>query len=125
MIIKFSNKKAYYKTMEIRYNENSRIITPLTPRLDELSRSRIFSEISSEEKNTAINLSFVQDCTIEFISSLVEFGKKKSLSVFNIPAEIFVLFNVMNIDKIVQLYVTQEDFEKNSRQLVNRKLAVV
>ena len=111
--------------MEIQSNDQICIITPLSPSLDAYACDRLFSEINLEEKNTAINLSYVQDCTIEFLSKLSEIAKTKSLSLFNIPAEIFVLFNVMNIDKFVHLYVNKEDFEQNSRQLVNRKLAVV
>ena len=111
--------------MEIKYSENSCIFTPLSPRMDGYSTERLFSEINLESRNSAIDLTFVQDCTIEFLTTLVEFAKNRTLSVFNIPAEIFVLFNVMNVDKSVQLYVNKEDFEQNSRQLVNRKLAVV
>ena len=111
--------------MEIKYSENSCIFTPLTPKMDYYSTERLFSEINSESKNSAIDLSFVQDCTIEFLTTLMNVAKNRTLSVFNIPAEIFVLFNVMNIDKFVHLYVNKEDFEQNSRQLVNRKLAVL
>ena len=111
--------------MEIKHTENACIFTPLTPKLDSYSTERLFSEINSTRKISAIDLTFVQECTIDFLSTLVEYAKIEKLSIFNIPAEIFVLFNVMNIDKSVHLYVNKEDFEQNSRQLVNRKLAVV
>ena len=111
--------------MEINHFANSCIFTPLTPILDDRASRRLICDIKTEEKMSAIDLSFVQDCTIEFLSSLIELGKMRELSIFNIPAEIFVLFNVMEIDKYVKLFVSKEDFEQNSRQLVNRKLAVV
>ena len=44
---------------------------------------------------------------------------------FNIPSDLFVLFNVMNLDKSLELFVSEMDFEENAHQLINRKFKVV
>ena len=111
--------------MEIRDTEKVCIFAPLSPKLDRYESSRILSKISKENREIALDLRFVQDCTIEFIESLKEMAKIKNIGVFNIPSDIFVLFNVMQIDKSVRLFVSEPDFEDNARQLINRQFTVV
>lgn len=111
--------------MEIRENENICIYTPLTCRLEKRSCERLFREIKSDNRNIALDLSWVQDCTIDFIEGLRELALLKKIGVFNIPSEIFVLFNVMNMDKAVKLFVSEYDFIEDSRRLINRHFQVL
>lgn len=111
--------------MEINYSNNTCIFTPLCPVMDNRASLRLFKEINLESMPSGIDLSFVQECNIDFINNLIEFAKGKKIGIFNIPSEIFVLFNLMGIDKHVELFVSQQDFETNQRQLVNRKLVLI
>lgn len=111
--------------MEIRDNEKVCIFAPLSPKLDKRETGRLVAEINNEDKQIAIDLSFVQDCTIDFIEGLKELALKKRVGIFNIPSDIFALFNFMNIDKSVNLYVSELDFEENTRQIINRKFVLI
>ncbi len=111
--------------MEIRENKNIFIITPLCSKLTERDTERIFKKVSKETRQVAIDLNYVTDCSIEFIESLKELATKKTLGVFNIPSDIFVLLNIMNLDKNIKMFVSELDFEENSRQIINRKFSVV
>ncbi len=111
--------------MEIRDNEKVCIFAPLSPTLDKYESSRILKKISNESREIALDLRFVQDCTIDFIESLKEIASIKKIGIFNIPSDIFVLFNIMQIDKTVKLFVCEPDFEENSRQLINRQFSLV
>jgi len=111
--------------MEKRENQNVCIFTPLCPKMDKRSWSKIAEKIEQDSRLLALDLSYVQDCTIEFIEGLKEISQKKNLGVFNIPSDIFVLFNVMNIDKSVKLFVNESDFEYNCRQIINRKFSLI
>lgn len=111
--------------MEIRENENVFILTPLSRKLDKKESQRILKNLLTESRESALDLSYVQDCTIEFIEDLIKIAKTKTLGIFNISSDIFVLFNLMNIDKNIKLFVNQKDFEENSRQLINRQFRVV
>lgn len=110
--------------MEIRENEKVCIFAPLSPKLEKYECSRILDKISKENREIALDLRFVQDCTIDFIETLKEIGSMRKIGVFNIPSDIFVLFNIMHIDKSVRLFVCEPDFEENSRQLINRQFSV-
>lgn len=111
--------------MEIRDNEKVCIFAPLSPKLDKYESSRILNKISKERREIALDLRFVQDCTIDFIEALKEIASSKKIGIFNIPSDIFVLFNIMQIDKTVKLFVCEPDFEENSRQLINRQFSLV
>jgi hypothetical protein len=79
----------------------------------------------SETRDIAIDLSYTQDCTYEFIETIKEICKKKVLGFINIPSDMFTLFNIMDIDKTAKLFVTEEDFITNSRRLINRKFSII
>ncbi len=109
--------------MEIRENEKVCIIAPVCSRLDKYRTQRLFDKIAKESRHVAIDLTYVKDCTIDFIEG-VKSCVTKDLGIFNIPSDIFVLFNLMNLDKVAKLYVSESDFEANSRQLINRKFTI-
>jgi len=111
--------------MEIRDNEKICIFAPLGEKLDKRESVRLMSEITNETRQIGIDLKYVYDCTIDFIESLKESAKLKQIAIFNIPSDIFVLFNIMNLDKVVNLYVSESDFETQSRRLINRKFELV
>lgn len=111
--------------MEIRDTEKVCIYTPLSPKLDKHESSRILDKILKEKREIALDLRFVQDCTIDFIETLREISSIRCIGIFNIPSDIFVLFNIMQVDKKVKLFVNEPDFEENSRQLINRQFSIV
>ena len=108
--------------MEIRSNENVCVIAPLSLKLDKFDK--ILDKIEDEKRYVALDLSFVQDCTIEFIEMLRSL-KTKKIGIFNIPSDIFVLFNIMNVDKFVELFVSENDFEEKRRRLINRNFKLI
>ena len=110
--------------MEVRYNDKVCIIAPLCDKLDGNKTQSILKRICKESRKVAIDLSYVQECSVEFIEALQKIVNK-NLGIFNIPSDIFVLFNIMNVDKYVNLYVSEIDFEENSRQILNRKFTVI
>ncbi len=108
--------------MEIRTVQKFCIITPLSPRLDLRETVRLEQEINRHEGlNIGIDLSFAEDCTIDFLEMI----KGAGISLFNIPSDIFSLFIIMNFDKIMNLYTTEEDFITNHRRLLNRNFCLV
>jgi hypothetical protein len=111
--------------MEIRENENICIFTPLSPKLDKRECNRLFSNIITENKKIALDMNFVQDCTIEFIENLKLISTSKEIGIFNIQSDIFALFNLMNLDKTAHLFVCETDFLENTRRLINRKFSLV
>lgn len=111
--------------MEIRENDTFCIFAPLSPKLDKREALRLFSRIAAQKRKTAIDLSFVTDCTIEFIEELKKTALKQEIGIFNIPSDIFVLFNIMNLDKYAKLYSCEPDFEGKTRQLINRRFSIV
>ena len=110
--------------MEIRENNKVCIIAPLSEKIDKTICKKIFSRIQAEKRKVAIDLEYIQDFTIDFIESLRQ-CENRDLGLFNIPSELLVLLNNMNIDKSVRLYVSELDFEENTRQLINRKFAII
>lgn len=110
--------------MEIKYNEKCCIIVPLSSNLSSYKLEKIFDRIEKEERRVALDLSNFQDCNIEFIQRLMDI-KRKDLGIFNIPSDIFVLFNMMNLDKFAKLFVSQMDFENDLRQIINRKFSII
>lgn len=110
--------------MEIRENKNVCIIAPICSKLDKYKTQRILERVRKESRHVAIDLGYVKDCTMDFIEGILTCANK-DLGIFNIPSDIFVLFNVMNLDKFVKLYVSEMDFETSSRQLINRKFSII
>ena len=111
--------------MEIRDNENLCIFAPLSPKLTARETQRLFKEIENEKRTVGIDLKYVYDCTIEFITELKRVGLLKNIGIFNIPSDIFALFNIMGMDKSAKLYVSELDFVESSRQLLNRQFSLV
>ena len=110
--------------MEIRDNDKVCIIAPICNVLDKRRVSKILEKIQNETREVALDLTYVRDCTEDFIECLKKMAGK-NIGIFNIPSDIFVLFNLMGIDKSVKLFVSEIDFMENSRQLINRKFSVV
>ena len=110
--------------MEIRDNEDICIIAPICEKLDSRRIKRIVEKIQQEKRKVAIDLNYVQDCTIDFIEA-IKLLSKKDLGIFNIPSDIFVLFNIMNLDKAINLYVSELDFEADTHKIINRKFAII
>ena len=111
--------------MEIRDNDKFCIFAPLGGKLDKRESQRLLSEVSNETRQVGIDLKYVYDCTIDFIEMLKMTAKSKRISIFNIPSDIFVLFNVMKLDKTVNLFVSELDFEENQRRIINREFKLV
>ncbi len=112
--------------MEIKTSELFCILTPLSPKLDKREAARIFQEADSNKtKLIGLDLSFVQDCSIDFYEELSSFAKNSFIGLFNIPSEIFTIFNVMNLDKEVSLFVNEIDFKANKHRILNRKFCIV
>ncbi len=109
--------------MEIRISDKYFILTPLTPKIDASYCERLFSEVNENYSfEIGIDLSCVNDCTIEFLETLKLYNK---VSLFNIPSNIFVLINIMNIDKFVKIFVSESDFKSGKRRILNRHFSVV
>ena len=111
--------------MEIRENDKTCIFVPLSTNLDEKKTERLFKEISLTNKAVAIDLTYIQDCTYNFIDKIIELSQIKNLGIFNIPSDLFILFNIMDIDKHAHLFVSEQDFLTNSRQIINRKFSLI
>lgn len=111
--------------MEIRDNDNICIFAPLGGKLDQRESNRLLKEITAESRQVGIDLKYVYDCTIEFIEALKLSAKSKQIAIFNIPSDIFVLFNIMKLDRVANLYVSEMDFELNTRRLINRQFELV
>ena len=57
--------------MEIKTSQKFCIITPLTPKIDSRETIRLIKEIKNfSDKTIGLDLSFVEDCTIEFIEAI-------------------------------------------------------
>lgn len=109
--------------MEIDLKENCRIITPLSPKLTEWETARLDEEISIDlGQRTALDMSYVHDCTIDFIEAL---KKHKNISMFNIHSDIFAILMNMDLDKTIKLFVSEMDFLNDKHQLINRKFSIV
>ncbi len=111
--------------MEIRDNEKICIFAPLDGKLDYRESARLLKEISAETRQVGIDLKYVYDCTIDFIEALKTSAKTKQIAIFNIPSDIFALFNIMKLDKVVNLYVSENDFQNQTRRLINREFQLV
>ena len=109
--------------MEITLKDNCRIITPLSPKLTERETQRLSEElINCYEDRTALDMSFVQDCTNDFID---EIRMHKGISLFNVNSDVFAILTSMNLDKTLKLFVSELDFLSDKHQLINRKFSIV
>ena len=107
--------------MEIRYSDKFLVIAPLTEKLDSYDIKKIANELSLESRKIGLDLNYACDCTIGFIEGLKNLCKTKDIGIFNIPSDIFAMFNFMKVDKSANLFVSELDFRENTRILVNRK----
>ena len=110
--------------MEIRENKYICIIAPLSVKIEKYKIECLSKKIEKETRKIAIDLKYVQDCTIDFIDFIKSLSNK-DISFFNIHSDIFVLFNIMNLDKSVKLFVSEIDFEEDNRQIINRQFKLV
>ena len=109
--------------MEITLKDNCRIITPLSQKLTDRETQRLSEElINCYEERTALDMSFVNDCTIDFIE---EIRMHKGISLFNINSDVFAILTSMNLDKTLNLFVSEMDFINDRHQLINRKFSIV
>ena len=109
--------------MEIKIVEKHCIITPLSPCLNEWELSRLIPELKKHSQfKIGLDLSFVQDCTFNFIEFLLNF---KELNLFNIPSNIFVILNCMKLNNLLNLFVSEQDFLTSSHRLVMRDFYLV
>ena len=90
-IIKISNQKHYHKNMEIRENDKICIFAPLSIQIDEYESLRLLKNLENETRNIAIDLQYVQDCTIDFINTIKIASKRKKIGIFNIPSDTVVI----------------------------------
>lgn len=107
--------------MEIRDNDRFLIIAPLTEKPDTYDIEKVKREIAGDTRIVGIDLNYISDCTIGFVEGLKEICMKREIGIFNIPSDVFAIFNIMNIDKAAKLFVSEPDFEENTRVMINRK----
>ena len=113
--------------MEITEKENNYIITPLSSKLTERETLRLSNEIEDlkREENLfdiGLDMSYVQDCTIDFLTLICKFT---NISLFNIQSDIFAVLTSMNLDKKINLYVSELDFLNKKHKLINRKFQLI
>jgi len=111
--------------MEIRENDRICIYAPLNSNLGAYDSEKLLKEISKDDRDVAIDLQYAENCSVDFIEIIKKISNSKQIGIFNIPSDIFTLLNVMNVDKICRLFVSELDFLENKRQLINRKLSLV
>lgn len=111
--------------MEIRENDRMCIFAPLSQKLNSYECSRLFKNIMKDSREVAIDLNYVEECSIDFINTIKEICATKKIGIFNIPSDIFMIFNVMQIDKCASLFVSEIDFKSDKRQLINRQFTIV
>ncbi len=111
--------------MKIRCNDKVCIFTPSVTKLDSSFNTGIFTETAGESKLIGLDMCNVQDCTVTFCENLIEFSKKRKIGIFNITSDVFAVFNIMNLDKSAYLFVSELDFEENTRRLIKRKFSFV
>src|SRR5574344_875989 len=70
-------------------------------------RKNVNDEYSEE---MAIDLLNVTDICTDFIHFLKEASKKKVISLFNIPSEVFAILNLTKSDKFAKIYVSEYDY---------------
>ena len=109
--------------MEITLKDNCRIITPLSSKLTDRESQRLSEElINCYEDRTALDMTYVNDCTIDFID---EISRYKGISLFNISSDVFAVLTSMNLDKTLKLFFFFLDFLNDKHQLINRKFCII
>ena len=109
--------------MEILLKGDNCIITPLTQCLYKHQTVRLSDAINEYMTyKIGINLANVTDCSIDFIDMV---NCTKNLSLYNIQSDIFVIFNKMGLDKILNLYNSEIDFLSSNHRLLSRNLNIV
>ncbi len=109
--------------MEILTSDNYCIITPFSKKLNAEETLRILKVIEQYNGlNIGLNLDYVKECSIDFIEKIRAI---KNIGLFNIPSDVFTIFNIMNVDKFVNLYVSEEDYKGSVHRLINRKFSLV
>ena len=109
--------------MEVLITENKCIITPLSQKIDSIQQNRILDEVKRFTGiEVGLNLKYVSDCAVEFLEKLTQVEK---LSLYNISSDIFTIINLMNMDKIFNIYVSQLDFIESKHRVINRKFLLV
>lgn len=111
--------------MEIVSSDKICIFTPLSSKLDKRQTSRLLDKITNDTRMLAINLDCVEDCTIDFIEGLKNLTRQKDVGIFNINSDVFAMFNLMGLDKCAKLYISEDDFVTDSRQLIKRDFVLV
>ena len=107
--------------MEIKNSDKYCIITPFSPKLNEYEANKIAKDINPNLR-VGLDLSYVTDCTIDFLDKI---SNVKNLSLFNISSDIFTLLSVMNLDKKLNLFVSELDFLDDQHRIINRKFSIV
>lgn len=107
--------------MEIKTSDKYCIITPFSPNLNEYEANKIANEINPNLR-VGLDLSYVTDCTIDFLDKISHI---KNLSLFNISSDIFTLLSVMNLDKKLNLFVSELDFLDDQHRIINRRFSIV
>lgn len=109
--------------MIITTSDNFCIITPITNSINDRETLRIKEEIKENEGyNIALDLSNVDDCSIDFIELI---KSSNNISMFNICSDIFAIFNIMGIDRLANLFVSEFDFKTNKHRLLQRNFKII
>ena len=109
--------------MEILFFDRNCIIKPFSPILNKREIERIKKELYQHSNYTiALDLSYVKDCTIDFINAVLNIAE---INLYNVPSDILALLTMMGIDKKVNIFNSQLDFKEGKRRLINRQLKIL
>lgn len=109
--------------MIIKTSENFCIITPISNSINNREALRLQEELTNNEGyDIALDLSYVEDCSIDFIELL---KSAHNISLFNISSDIFALFYAMGIDRLANLFVSELDFKANKHRLLQRNFKII
>lgn len=112
--------------MEITLSKHHCIIKPFAKKIDLRECKRILEAVADVRGNAlGFDLSFVEECSFEFIDYLKNISSEIEISLYNIPSDVFVLLSFMKLDKSVKLFVNEIDFKASSHQLIMRKFSVL
>lgn len=112
--------------MEIRTENGICIITPLSPKPDMRECARIFAEIENYGSGKiGLDMSFIEECTYDFLSALEKSFSKTKLSAYNLNPDVMAILTLTGFDKFVKIFVCEDDFLKEKRILLNRKFRLV
>ena len=81
--------------MEIRENDRICIYAPLNSNLGAYDSERLLKEISKDDRDVAIDLQYVENCTVDFIETIKCISCSKKIGIFNISSDIFTILNVI------------------------------